>query len=228
MIEAVLFDLDDTLYVEGDFVRSGFRAVARHLESCGAGDAEDLARELEAIHLQEGRECVLDKLVHRRGLPAHWVPELVQRFRRHRPEIALAPEVEPVLGRLRGRYKLGCITDGWPDVQRRKVATLGLGGAFDAFVYTGDYDRSEWKPSAFPFEVCCERLGVRPSEAVSVGDNPERDVRGARRAGMRSVRIRREGAYFRDAPSGGDPADFEIRSLAELEAVLERFARSEG
>ncbi len=228
MIEAVLFDLDDTLYVEGDFFRSGFGAVARHLESRGAGDAQELARELLAIHDGEGRERVLDKLMSRRGLPAEWVPELVQRFRGHRPEIALAPEVGPVLRRLRGRYKLGCVTDGWPDVQRRKVETLGLESTLDAVVYTGDFDRDEWKPSALPFQVCCTRLGVRPAEAVSVGDNPERDMRGARRAGITSVRIRREGGYFHDAPSDGDPADFEIRSLEQLESVLAGFERSEG
>ena len=145
------------------------------------------------------------------------------RFRRHRPEITLAPEVDAVLRRLRRRYKLGCVTDGWPDVQRRKVRTLGLESAVDTVVYSGDYRREDWKPSAFPFAVCCARLGVWPAEAVSVGDNPERDVRGARRAGITSVRIRREDGYFREAPSDVDRADFEIHSLDQLEPLLESF-----
>ena len=220
-IRAVLFDLDDTLYVEGDFYRSGFSCVARRLASREGLDAEGILHELEAIHHDEGREQVFDKLVARRGLAGQSVSELVGLFRGHVPEIRLLPEVPAVLGRLRRRYKLGCVTDGWPAVQRRKVEALGLAPLVDTVVYTGDYGPNLRKPAVFPFEACCSRLGVRAREVLAVGDNPERDVRGARRAGMVSVRIRHEGGYFRDRPSGDDPPDFEIRSLAELEGVLD-------
>jgi putative hydrolase of the HAD superfamily len=148
-------------------------------------------------------------------------PGLVQIFRGHSPQIRLLPEVPPLLARLRGRgYRLGCVTDGWPAVQRRKVEALGLEALVDTVVYTGDYGPSRWKPAPFPFEACCTRLGVRTRESVCVGDNPERDVRGAKGAGMVSVRIRHDRGYFRDWPSEADPPDFEIGALGELEDVL--------
>jgi putative hydrolase of the HAD superfamily len=176
---------------------------------------------MEAIHFSEGREQVFDKLVRRLDLPADWVPELVHVFRSHAPQIALDAGVASLLMRLRGRYRLGCVTDGWPDVQRRKVATLGLGPLLDAVVYTGDYARDRWKPSPFPFATCCGTLSVSPSEAVHVGDNPERDVRGARNAGLVSIRVRGGGAYFRDVPSGGDAADGEVTSVEQMEELLD-------
>ncbi len=225
--KAVLFDVDDTLYVEEDFVRSGFTEVARHLAAREVGDAESILRELEAIHRGEGREQVLDKLVRRRGLPEESVPGLVRLFRNHSPRIHLLPDVPPLLARLRARgFRLGCITDGWPGVQRRKVEALGLAALVDTVVYTGDYGPSRWKPAPFPFEACCARLGVRTRESVCVGDNPERDVRGARGAGIVSVRIRHDRGYFRDRPSEGDPPDFEIGGIGELERILAALARA--
>jgi putative hydrolase of the HAD superfamily len=225
-VEAVLFDLDDTLYVEGDFFRGGFREVARTLAATGKpGEAESIVRELEAIHFGEGRDQVFDKLAQRRALPRESVPGLVHLFRIHSPRIRLLSEVPALLARLRGKgYRLGCVTDGWPDVQRRKVEALGLAPLLDTVVYTGDYGPRRGKPDPFGFVACCARLGVGTGSAVHVGDHPERDVRGARRAGMVSVRVRDERGYFRDRTGEGDPPDFEIRAIDELEGVLEAIA----
>lgn len=217
MIRAVLFDLDDTLYREDDFARSGFGVVARELEARGVGCQADLRGRLQAIHATEGRERVLDKLAARVGFPAAWVPGLVERYRAHVPAIALAPDAARALARLRGRYRLGCVTNGWAAVQRRKIEALGLATVLDAVVVADELGRRHWKPSPLPFLRCCDRLGVGPAESVHVGDDPERDVRGARNAGIASVRLRRGGD---DAGAGDVRPDFEVASLDELEPLL--------
>lgn len=229
MIRAVLFDLDDTLYCEADFVRSGFIAVAEALELRGVGRKLELLALLEYIHAMEGRERVLDKLTARLGLPEGWAPELVECFRAHQPSLELASDVVEVLTRLRERYQLGCVTDGWGATQRRKVEVLKLASLLDVVVFSDDFGRAHWKPSPRPFRACCALLGVTPAESVFVGDNPERDVRGARNAGLLSVRIRRERGYLRDFGFADDPAHFEIVRLEELEHVLEalRIGRSD-
>jgi putative hydrolase of the HAD superfamily len=220
MIRAVLFDLDDTLYSEGDFFRSGFAAVASNLERRGVGSATELCSILESIHFSEGRDRVLNKLASRLDFPEQWVPELVDIFRSHTPVITLAPDVLSTFERLRGRYKLGCITNGFAAMQRRKIKVLGLDLVLDAIVVADDYGRACWKPSVVPFVSCCQMLAVKPMEAVFVGDNPEADMRGARNAGLLSVRIRREQGYFRDFPCEQDRPDFEIVSFDELEGLL--------
>ena len=221
-IRAVLFDIDDTLYVEGDFFRSGFASAAAHLESLSAGPADRAYDLLVSLHFDEGREGVFDKAAARLGFPAEWVPDLVQRFRAHAPQITLAPDAIPALERLRGKYKLGAVTDGHAEVQRRKVEALGLEPLLDALVVCDDHGRHRWKPDPFPFLSCCELLGVVPAEAAFVGDNPERDIRGARNAGLRCIRIRREGGFFRHSGPEDDPADAEITHLNELESTLAR------
>jgi putative hydrolase of the HAD superfamily len=116
------------------------------------------------------------------------------------------------------------VTDGWLAVQRRKVEALGVEPLLDALVISDELGRDFWKPHPKPFLNCCARLGVEPSEAVFVGDNPERDMVGARRAGLASIRIRRPGGYFEATEFGGSEArsDFEIHQLTELESLLAR------
>ncbi len=91
-----------------------------------------------------------------------------------------------------------------------------------AIVIADDSGRDRWEPDPFPFRKCCELLGVAEEHAVFVGDYPDRDMLGARIAGLRCVRIRRHGAYFArvDAPGPELAPLFEVRDLYELEARL--------
>ena len=221
MFRAILFDLDDSLYDERQFFRSGFLAVGEVLERRGMGQRATTVELLEHFHHAE-RPRVLQKLAQRLAFPSEWIPELVTVFRSHTPDIRLADDVREVLPRLRTRYKLGCVTDGWASVQRAKLRALDVEPLLDAVVVADDFGRERWKPHPFPFQKCCELLGSLPSESIFVGDNPQRDMLGARNAGLCSVRIRRPGGYFSSGEaSPSEPgADFEIQNLAELERVI--------
>lgn len=221
MIKAVIFDLDDTLYIERDFFRSGFNVVAAKLEARGFGCASQLGDLLESIFLNEGRDNVFDKASARLAFPKEWIPELVETFRAHTPLINLAPDAVEILSRLRPHYRLGCITDGFADVQRRKIKVLGVDALLDVVVVADDFGRKHWKPDPLPFRMCCDRLGIDEQQAIYIGDNTERDMRGARNAGIRSVRLRRSGGYFsRNDGDLQDRPDFEIYALSELEHIL--------
>jgi putative hydrolase of the HAD superfamily len=222
MLRAILFDLDDTLYEERQFFRSGFSWVARMLEERGRGAHEQTLALLEQWHHGESREGVFQKLAARLDFPEAWIPELVLAFRSHEPVISLAPDAADVLPRLRDRYRLGCITDGWAAVQRRKLAALGVTPLLDAVVVADDFGRDRWKPHPFPFQRCCELLAVDPADALFVGDNPFRDLPGALRAGLRTARIRRDGAYFAaaEAETARLVADLDVRDLFELQCRL--------
>ncbi|OGP59717.1 MAG: hypothetical protein A2V67_02915 [Deltaproteobacteria bacterium RBG_13_61_14] len=222
IIRAILFDLDDTLYLEKEFFQSGFAVVAAELEARGIGSAGEIQILLERIHLGEGRERVLNKAAARLPFPESWVGELVDRFRAHAPKIQIQPEDYEVLRCLRQQYRLGCITDGFSAVQRRKIQALGIQDFFNALVIADELGRQYWKPHPLPFLTCCQQLQVPPAQAVFVGDHPERDIQGARRAGLTSIRIRREQSYFfYRVSSGPERADFEISRLSELEGILQ-------
>jgi putative hydrolase of the HAD superfamily len=222
MIRAILFDLDDTLYEERQFFRGGFVAAADALERRGIGARVSTVELLEHFHFEQGREDVFQKLATRLAFPIEWIPELVGAFRAHKPDIRLADDVGVTLPRLRERHKLGCVTDGWASVQRAKLESLGVEPLLDAVVVADDYGRDRWKPHPFPFQRCCELLGTTPAEAVFVGDNPHRDVLGARNAGLVAVRIRRPGGYFaRGGSAVVEPeADFEVQDLLDVERLV--------
>jgi putative hydrolase of the HAD superfamily len=96
---------------------------------------------------------------------------------------------ERTLTELAKRYKLGLITNGPSDGQRNKLAHSGLSRFFnpEEIVVSGDYPFS--KPDPRIFWAGCEKLGVKPEEAVYVGDIYGRDILGAHRAGMTPVWI---------------------------------------
>lgn len=219
---AVLFDLDDTLYEERQYFHSGFSVVARSLQARGFGSSVETCALLEQFHHNEGRHDVLQKLALRLGFPADWIPELVEQIREHVPEIALAGDTVGVLQQLRANYHLGCVTDGWHAVQQRKTVALGVASLMDVIVFSDELGRAFWKPDARPFVLCCERLGVRPQEAVFVGDNPERDIVGAHAAGLYTVRLRRTGAYFGESEcSDAGATGAEITGLDQLPGILD-------
>lgn len=220
MIRAVLFDVDDTLYDEAMFVRSGFSAVAEELARRGVADPDGISALFCHIHFEEGRERVFNKAAVRIGFDEGWIADLVRIYREHEPQLDLFEEVPSVLGTLRENYRLGCVTDGWFQTQQNKVTALGLHGLVDEVVLSDEFGRAFWKPHARPFHACCERLGVEPGEAVFVGDNPERDVQGARDAGLISVRLRRQGAYF-----AGDDAFQPHHEIGDLHELVELLAR---
>lgn len=221
-LKAVVFDLDDTLYNERDFFRSGFTAVAQVLKERGVQDAAAAVSWLEQYHHNESRSGVFQKLAGQLGFSPEWIPALVSVFRSHRPAIRLADDALEVLPRLRESFRLGCVTDGWAAVQRGKIEALGISGMLDAIVIADDHGRDYWKPHARPFLECCQSLGVAPAEALFVGDNPERDLLGAHNCGMPFVWIRRPGACFslQGPANPGMMPRCEVADLRELEQWL--------
>lgn len=239
MIKVVLFDLDDTLYAEIQFVSSGFRAVSNTF-----GTAQFPPEVVEGLLWQfyrDDRRAVLDRLaatIWEAG-EAHWVAlgfgtvsdlsqAMIQCYREHVPGIHLFPDAERVLFRLGKRgIRLGLVTDGIAAVQRRKVEALGL-SKLEFVMYTDELapNRAAWKPSPQPFLAALEYFAVLPQMACYVGDNPEKDFTGPKSLGMKTVWIRREGGvyaakYMDSADQDKVESDCVITNLDELLWCLE-------
>jgi len=221
--QAVVFDLDDTLYAERDYVLSGLRAVATWAEGQLGLPAERSFAELRRLFEDGVRGNTFDRWLSTHGLqPDERVTAMVHIYRGHKPQIALESDVHDLLVRLRQRYRLGLLTDGHLEVQRRKVTALGLEHFFQAIVYSDALGREVWKPSPQPFQAMLRQLSVTANAAVYVGDNPAKDFRGARRVGMHTIRVRREEGVYRDLEpaSAEDAPHVELASLDALEAYL--------
>ncbi len=220
MIQALVFDLDDTLYPESDFVAGGFRAVARYVSGKYGGSCGDIFCSMMASFASSGRRSVLPRVVKDFLGDAVPVGELVEVYREHVPEIRLYPGYRCLLEKLGREYKLGIITDGLPEVQRRKVRALGLEYRFDKIIYTWDYGSEKGKPHPLTFSLMLDFLRADPCEALYVGDNPDKDCRGAHGAGMRFAHVCAPHARaISDSPEPGP--DHVIGSLHQLLHILE-------
>ena len=221
--QAVIFDLDDTLYPEREYVLSGFRAVAQWAaEHAGIHAGEGYAG-LHALFEQGVRGDTFNRWAAMHGHdPAVLVPAYVRVYREHQPALTPFDGIPELLVALRAHYRLGLLSDGYLDVQRRKLAGLQLAEYFDAIMFSDELGRAAWKPSPQPFEEVARRLGIAPSAAVYVADNPAKDFLGARRAGMASIWLHRPGGEYTSlAPATPDHMpDLTVTTLADLEKMV--------
>ncbi len=213
----VIFDLDDTLYREHDYVRSGFAAVARRMAASGAASEAELYGALERAWRRDGRGRVFDHVSAQFGLTVP-VRELVEVYRGHEPELELYPDAERALARLEAaRGSFAVLTDGIGCVQRRKLHALGLDRRVACIVVSDELGPGCSKPSPVPYRAALAQLQVPAEDAVYVGDNPNKDFIGARAVGMRTVRVRRlAGDHVATVLDGEHEADRTIASLDEL------------
>lgn len=212
MIEGVVFDLWNTLARSAGspgpmelLARSlgiagepGWaRRIERGMMLAPASGLEGALRQLQA---REG--LVLADEVSRRRLAASWSCA----------ETALFPDVKPALADLAGRFRLGLCSNtqsfGLEFLERE-----GLWSLLDASALS--FEVGALKPRPEMFRTIGARLGLAPDRLLMVGDRPEDDVRGARRAGLHAVLLRREGGD--DGP--GEPV---LRNLGELPAYIDR------
>lgn len=219
----VAFDLDDTLYPERAYVLSGFRAVAEWAEGeHGIPQAEGFG-ELESMFLAGVHGDTFNRWAQNHGLEVErLVPQMVQVYRSHLPDIRLYEDAMPALRELGSSFRLALITEGYREVQSRKLEALGLYEPFE-FVHIGDEEaRERWKPSRYPFERTLERMGAGADEAAYIGDNPQKDFRAPNAMGMISVRVRREdGLHTHSEPKEPESAPaFEVPDLQTLVRAL--------
>lgn len=221
-IRAIVFDLDDTLYPERTYVRSGFEAVARAFES-HLGDPRASAARMTALFNAGARMTIFNQLLSERGLDRRrdLLNAMIDTYRCHRPIIELHPDADAALRRLRPRFRLGVLSDGRCVSQHLKVEALGLADRIDKLVVSGDLGPEYAKPSLAPFELIADELHAKHEQCVYVADNPAKDFIGPNQLNWLTVHIRREDGIYRDespAP-GGEPAH-RLNTLDELDVLI--------
>jgi putative hydrolase of the HAD superfamily len=190
----VVFDMDDTLYFEHEYVLSGFRHIAGLVATYARESQEGIFDFLkESATKPEHRGHNLDFLLEEYpGLRSVWnVSSLIEEYRRHDPTISLFPGVSYMLSDLRnaGAY-LGVITDGSSLSQHRKVEALQLARQVDMVIVTEDYGTEYRKPNPYAYRKVSDTFGCEPDACVYVGDNPAKDFLAPRVLGWDTIRIR--------------------------------------
>ena len=225
ILKAILFDLDDTLYLEKDFVKSGFKTVATLIQNDNGIDKEVVYNRLWSIFNSGERKNVFDSYISEFGEINYTINELVNLYRSNFPNINLLPGIKEYLLSLSRVYKLGLVTDGYIQTQKSKINSLGLNNIFDQILITEELGRKFWKPSTVPFSKICDKLGVIPMEAIYIADNPKKDFKGPNQLGMDSIRFcLKDGEHYGSHPKNKDFAPvIDIYSVENLKIQLNKY-----
>ena len=223
MIKAVIFDLDNTLV---DFMKMKAEAIdaaIRAMIDAGLELSYDEVKDrINAIYKEKGIEFqyvfdsllsdIFDKVNHK------ILSAGVVAYRRAR-EAALVPYPHVYITLyelLKMGMKLAVVSDAPTKEAWLRLTYLNMHHIFDVVVTFED--TSERKPHPAPFTLALNRLGVRPDEALMVGDWAERDIIGAKQVGMKTV-FARYGDTFNTGTSGGD---YEADDIQELVSIVRK------
>lgn len=191
MTQGIIFDLDDTLYFERDYVKSGFRAIALELSKNTTLQFELIETFLFNLFKSGVRGNTFNLLIeaYPEITDKFSVNDLIEIYRLHKPDIYLMPEIKNVILSLKERkYKIGIITDGYKKSQEKKVKALGLEDLVDNIIYTDQWGREYWKPNTRAFEKSSQILKLPHKKLFYIGDNPEKDFLAPRSLGWCTIR----------------------------------------
>ncbi len=229
-IQAVIFDLDNTLYPHRQYVEGAFLAMAQWIAQrvdADAASVRDHMLETWEDHSQR-YDSYYRRILDRYALAGDEnEAELRRIYHSQKPSLTPFQGAADLLKRLAVDYRLGLLTDGWAPTQRRKLAALDLAAHFHAIVFTGDLGREYYKPHSRGYRMVLNQLDAEPEQAVFVGDNPETDIRGARDLGLWTIRIL-QGEY-REMPDAADAPPHRVcRELSELAEQLADLSQGAG
>lgn len=222
MLRAIIFDLDNTLIDFLTFKKETAKAAAKAMIKQGLPSDEIQAYgKIFSVYQEKGIEY--QKTFHdviepykleintaERIQQAAIVAYLKKKFEVLKPY----PMVKPVLEKLRQRYKLAIVTDAPRNKAWQRLVITGLENEFD-FVITHQ-DTLEEKPHPSPFYLALKKLNVLAPACLFVGDNPDRDIKGAKELGMMTCWAK-YGSLRKESE-----ADFEIGSIEELVKKIEQ------
>ena len=193
--KVVIFDLDDTLYSEKEYVRSGYAQVAENFKKI-----DEMQDKLWSAF--ENKEPAINYVLEQEGLlSAEAVSYCLNIYRKHRPNISLYPEAQELLLLLKeSGVKLGIITDGRPEGQRAKIEALQIEQYFEKIIITDELGGIEFrKPNTAAYEIMQKHFDVPYKDMVYVGDNFKKDFKAPQLLGMNSVYFKNtDGLYYID------------------------------
>jgi len=225
MIQAIIFDLDNTLL---DFIKMkqfAVKAAITAMNEAGLNvDEEKAYQEILDLYVQKGWENqqVFDDYLNQTiGAVSNKILAAgIVAYRRAREATLLVyPNVNKTLIELtKMGIKLAVVSDAPSREAWMRLYYLNLHHVFDP-VLTYD-DTGVRKPSPKPFQMALDYMKIKPEEALMIGDWPERDVVGAKQIGIKTI-FARYGDTFGTIDSG---ADWDINDIYEVVNIVKELS----
>jgi len=223
MMKAMFFDLDNTLYDAQQYFLGAFNNISKYISLKYNIPKQEVHKALVELWSEKTSMYphLLDDLLGLFHIDQDSTKVIVKIFNEYTGKLEPYPDVFPVLQMLRQTgYKLGIITDGDVERQKRKIESLKFEPLFDVIIYAKE---TESKPSSLPFLASLEKLKANATDVFYVADNPLIDFKGAKEAGLKTIRILR--GEFTKVPRN-EYIDFEIEKLEELLEIINKWEKA--
>lgn len=220
-VKVIVFDLDDTLFSEVEYVKSGFMAVAKYFEDKFSLDSnllyDFMLKELET----NGRGKIFDNMLKTFDIYSKKnVEKAILLYRTHKPNIVLPKESLDILNYFNSKnIPIYIVTDGNKIVQNNKIEALELRGDIKKDFITHRYGLKHSKPSTYCFLKIAQNENVEFKDIVYIGDNPNKDFVNIKKIGFRTIRIVQ--GMFKELEKPKEyEAELNIQRLAELKNII--------
>ena len=234
-IAAVFFDLDNTLYDHRRAAREALGEIYCRYDVASAGAGVDEFAQLFFDVNQRMWLKLATGEIDVQTLRGQRFAELFARLGAQLPADAAAlgqeyldvylgrsyplPGAEETLAALRPLLPLGLLTNGFSDIQRPKVERLGW-LAYFAWVVVAE-EVGAFKPDVAIYYRLCEAAASPPGAILYVGDSPVEDVIAARKAGLRTVWVRRDGPEVAQWAAEAE-ADYEVADVRDIVPLVRK------
>lgn len=218
----VVFDLDDTLYYEIDYLKSAYKEISKLLYGVQKLDLseDDIFNKMISCYNNWGN--VFSEIITVCEIRDYSVSDLIQLYRNHIPTISLAPEVENLLNLFKeSNVQMGLITDGRSIQQRAKINALGLQKYLSHIIISEEFGSE--KPNMKNFMSCVDFFNSKETIFYYVGDNINKDFVSPNKLGWTSVCLKSKGFNIHDQNIYVEfeyKPTFEISTLFELKDII--------
>lgn len=212
MIKGIIFDLDGTLISEREYILGCLENTGAYIDH--AYGKRDAFKKLKAL-FEIKWERVFNRFFELEGISydESEIQKLIKLYRDTMPAVKLYPDVMDTLdGLKRKSIKMALLTNGYYEVQKKKVELAGIDNYFDLIVIPDEFGRDKWKPNRWGYELILHKLDITPETIIAVGDM-DHDFIVPNEMGMKCIYIEREDRMN----ALENKAVRKIRSLKEIE-----------
>lgn len=223
MIKAVVFDLDDTLIAEKDYIKSGFKVVSKKFSDRYKLNEYEVFKNMMML-FEQSTKNVFNRLFENFNIEysKENILEFIKIYREHMPDIQFFDDVIPTLNELKSKgYKLGIITDGYKETQNKKIEALNCKEIFDEIIITDELGKEFWKPNEKSYKLMVEKLGIEFNEMIYIGDNVTKDFITANKLGIETIHIFRKGGVYDGVKCDESfKAKYKVKNIIQIKSYI--------
>lgn len=214
--KVVVFDLDDTLYKEIDFLKSAYRHIASLVSNANA--PEEAVYELMLNTYQTGGNA-FEETVRQFGFRLYSVQWMLCVYRHHKPKITLDENTWQTLEQLKANgVTMGIISDGRLQQQWNKIEALELMKFVDKKNIVINDIEDRFKPDRRSFRFFMDKFG-KEADYWYIGDNTAKDFVAPNSLGWTTVCLLDDGRniHRQTMPTG---ANMDVRHINEIPKII--------